>query len=170
MNIPARRTSAFFAAITSSCAFVVLGVFACSTSSEPVRETDGGPLEDASSALDGSTSLDSSGDASSTSLFGQPCTVGADAACGEGLFCLQGPSGGKVGFCTRKCPKTSSQECSDAPAGTAAYCVVTDVDKDGNKGCAFVCAQGASAFACPGKLRCQTTEEPPGSGQRLCLP
>lgn len=110
------------------------------------------------------------GDGSKRSDFGQPCTVGDDATCIDGLFCLVGPSGGAVGFCTKTCPKASGAACPGAPAGMAAYCVVTDVNSQGDKGCAFVCRQGSQTYSCPGELQCQTTQEPAGSGQYLCLP
>ncbi len=111
-----------------------------------------------------------SSDAAGRAGFGDPCTVGDDATCDEGLLCLQGPSGGKIGFCTKTCPKTSSAPCSGAPEGTFAACVVTDVDQSGDKGCAFACAVASKTFSCPGSLKCSTTEDPPGSGQKLCLP
>jgi hypothetical protein len=75
-----------------------------------------------------------------------------------------------VGFCTKTCPKTSSTACADAPEGTAAFCVVTDANTAGDKGCAFVCKQGGTSYTCPGDLKCQSSDEPAGSGQFLCLP
>jgi hypothetical protein len=102
--------------------------------------------------------------------FGQPCQVDQPTSCQSGLFCLQGPNGGNDGFCSKTCPPNSGGACPGAPAGTAAYCVVTDVDLQGDKGCAFVCKEGATTYTCPGTLQCQTTEDPPGSGQYLCLP
>jgi hypothetical protein len=102
--------------------------------------------------------------------YGQPCTVGDDTTCSAGLLCLQGPAGGSVGFCTHTCPATSRAVCAGTPPGTAAYCVVTDVDPQGDKGCAFVCREGTHVYPCPGALQRQTTDEPPGSGQYLCLP
>jgi hypothetical protein len=86
------------------------------------------------------------------------------------LFCLVGPSGGKTGFCTKTCPKGSSAICPGAPEGSTAYCVVTDVNAARDKGCAFLCEVGGQTYACPHQLKCATTQEPPGSGQRLCLP
>ena len=112
---------------------------------------------------------DAAVDAGARAAWGASCTVGDDT-CAAGLFCLQGPSGGTVGFCTKTCPKTSSSACSGAAMGTAAFCLVTDVNPQGDKGCAFVCAVGPRSYACPGALKCQTAEDPPGSGQRLCLP
>jgi hypothetical protein len=102
--------------------------------------------------------------------YGEPCTVTDRAPCAKGLFCLGGPAGGKIGFCTATCSKASSAACPDTPTGTSAYCVVTDVNTAGDKGCAFVCREHGTDFPCPGELQCQTTEEPPDSGQRLCLP
>jgi hypothetical protein len=120
-------------------------------------------------AADAATA-DAGSDAAAPGGFGQPCAVGQPGECAEGLFCLQGPSGGRTGFCSRTCPRTSSAACAGAPPGTAAYCLVTNVNAAGDKGCAFVCLVGGMTRACPGELRCAAAEEPPGSGQRLCLP
>lgn len=97
--------------------------------------------------------------------FGEPCDP--DHSCDEGLFCLPGPSGGA--FCSKTCQR-GRKACDGAPLGTAAYCLVTDVDGAHNKGCAFVCAVGGVSYDCPGQLACAADEDPPGSGQRLCLP
>lgn len=160
-----RRRGALFGFLTACVAV------ACSSSSGPAggnaNPLDDAAAEDAADSADGGDDL---ADASKRSEFGQPCPVGSDAACVEGLFCLEGPSGGAVGFCTKTCPKTSAAACPGAPAGTAAYCVVTDVNAQGDKGCAFVCRKGSKTYLCPGELKCQTTQEPAGSGQYLCLP
>lgn len=100
--------------------------------------------------------------------FGAPCNPGG-GECHPGLFCLEGPSGGR-GFCSMTCPATSSGVCEGTPPGTLAYCVVTNVNARGDKGCAFLCELAGTAYECPGTQLCQTNEEPPGSGQRLCLP
>lgn len=121
------------------------------------------PVED-------SATEDAGTDAGLAGSFGQPCTVGRAGDCAEGLFCLQGPSGGRTGFCTRTCPRTSSGPCSGAPSGTAAFCLVTNVNAAGDKACAFVCLVGGMTRSCPGELQCAASEDPPGSGQRLCLP
>ncbi len=60
--------------------------------------------------------------------------------------------------------------CPDTPEGSAAYCLVTDVNLAGDKACAFLCTVGGKSYVCPGELRCATDDDPPGSGQRLCLP
>lgn len=98
--------------------------------------------------------------------FGEPCAM--EDRCADGLLCLAGPNGGN--FCTKTCPAGSSGACPDTPAGTKAYCVVTDATPQGDKGCAFLCAGGGRTYPCPGQLRCEDAEDPPGSGQRLCLP
>jgi hypothetical protein len=109
-------------------------------------------------------------DAAAPGSFGQPCVVGRSGGCADGLICLQGPAGGRTGFCSRTCPRTSSGACAGAPPGTAAFCLVTNVNAAGDKGCAFVCLVRGMTHACPGELRCAADEDPPGSGQRLCLP
>lgn len=144
-------------------------VAACSSSNTPSTPPGEKDASIDAGAEDAASDAPPEGDGPVT-MFGQPCTVGADAACGEGLFCLRGPSGGTTGFCTKTCPKTSSSACTDVPEGTAAYCLVTDVNAKREKGCAFVCHVGGKTYPCPGELECQDTEEPAGSGQRLCLP
>src|SRR5581483_3316647 len=155
------------------------GTSGSATDASP-RATSDGALGDATGAdavmdagmADTPTGTDAGDvtDGAVSGSYGQPCTVGDDTTCNAGLFCLQGPSGGSVGFCTHTCPPTSSSRCMGTPPNTAAYCVVTDVDAQGDKGCAFVCRVGTRTYTCPGALQCQTTDEPPGSGQYLCLP
>jgi hypothetical protein len=144
------------------------GASASSLAADAAAADDAGDdaADDASTTPDDGTDAADGGPAA----FGEPCTAGNDATCVAGLICLAGPSGGDVGFCTKTCPKTSAAACPGAPTGTAAFCVVTDANSSGDKGCAFVCRQGGKMFTCPGKLECQTTQEPAGSGQYLCLP
>jgi hypothetical protein len=96
--------------------------------------------------------------------------VDSDGGCDNGLFCLQGPNGGSVGFCTETCLGTSSAACPGTPQGMAAFCVVTGVDPAGDKACAFACAESGATYSCPANLTCETSDDPPGSGQMLCLP
>src|SRR5262249_43072014 len=98
--------------------------------------------------------------------FGQPC--GDGDVCGAGLLCLPGPAGGS--FCSKTCPPTSSGAGPAAPAGTVPYSLGTYLDTMGNKGCAFLCQGAGKTYACPGQLTCETADDPPGSGQRLCVP
>jgi hypothetical protein len=156
------------ASLTSlACA---LGACSSSTTGPPAVAPDAAAAEDA--AEDAPAAADDGGDAADggPAAFGEPCTVGDDTTCIAGLFCLAGPLGGDVGFCTKTCAKTSAAACAGTPSGTAAFCVVTGVNSGGDKGCAFVCRQGSATYRCPGKLECQTTQEPAGSGQYLCLP
>lgn len=130
---------------------------------------------DSSPAVDASSDAAAEADAAPESGsgkpgFGDPCPLDQSIACDDGLFCLAGPNGGTLGFCSKTCPPTSSGACDGPPAGTAAYCVVTDANSKGDKGCAFVCTAGSSTFPCPGALKCSSAEDPPGSGQKLCLP
>ena len=161
---------------------ILLG--ACSSSSSPGAAAPGDAnaidaSDDAAQSMDasGTDALDASpgseaeaGDGSTKAAWGDPCTVGHDTTCASGLFCLQGPAGGTVGFCTQTCPSASSGVCTGTPPGTTAYCVVTTVDAQGDKGCAFLCRAGAQTYTCPGELKCQTTDDPAGSGDYLCLP
>jgi hypothetical protein len=153
-----------------------LTLTACSSSSPTTTAVDAAveastPASDATAGnAFAEAATDAASDASTRAAYGSPCTVGDDTTCQDGLLCLQGPSGGTVGFCTKTCPSTSSASCPGTPPGTAAYCVVTNVDTQGDKGCAFVCKEGPSTYPCPGALKCETSEDPPGSGQYLCLP
>ena len=150
-------------------ALLLLG---CSSSSSGAADagpavappSDAAPADDASGA-DAADAADAGRPG-----YGDPCDVANASACADGFLCLQGPSGGNIGFCTKTCPSTSSTACPGTPSGTAAYCVVTDVDSQGDKGCAFVCRVASQTYTCPGALKCQTTDDPPGSGQYLCLP
>jgi hypothetical protein len=129
-----------------------------------------GPSNDAIAPDASADGPEGPADGAAPGNWGEPCTVGNDATCMSGLFCLQGPAGGTVGFCTKTCPATSSAVCPGTPAGMAAYCVVTTVDAQGDKGCAFVCLEPGHTWTCPGALKCETSDDPPGSGQRLCIP
>lgn len=164
---------------------VVAALAACTSSTSPPVDASTADTVEVSvddvvgapdSSVDASDSsvedvVDASDDvAPAPGSFGQPCAVGRAGECLDGLFCLQGPSGGRNGFCTHTCPRTSSARCADAPPGTAAYCLVTDVNAAGDKGCAFVCTLPGMTFTCPGTLRCVHVQDPPGSGQELCLP
>jgi hypothetical protein len=162
--------------------FALCGFFGCTTSTTITTSTDASGIDAPQSeaaalgddgapeaGADAGSEVSSDFDAGKGS-WGQPCTVGNDTTCTSGLFCLQGPAGGTVGFCTKTCPSTSSAACPNTPTGTAAYCVVTDADSNGDKGCAFACREGATNYTCPGQLKCETTADPPGSGQYLCLP
>jgi hypothetical protein len=152
----------------------------CSSNTSPQEAGDGGtsdgqPAVDVATGMDGAPDAppplsDAARDGAGQNAWGDPCTVGNDTTCGTGLFCLQGPNGGSVGFCTETCPSTSSGPCSGTPAGMAAFCVVTDVDTQGDKGCAFACRIGSQTWTCPGALTCETMDDPPDSGQRLCVP
>ncbi len=121
-----------------------------------------------SSATDAALSVDAAAPAelSSPAAFGGLCD--ASDNCPDGLRCLAGPKGGS--FCTKTCPATQSGACSGTPTGTAAYCVVTDATPNGDKGCAFLCGAAGKSYACPGLLKCEATDDPPGTGQRSCLP
>ncbi len=102
------------------------------------------------------------------SAFGDPCTMDGAKGCGAGLLCLS-PSGNQ-GFCSKSCDQ-GGQACEGAPAGTAAFCIVEEAGTpNGKKGCAFVCQEPGKTFTCPGQLKCQSYEDPAGSGQKLCLP
>jgi hypothetical protein len=164
-----------------AAAIVFTGLSACSSKSGGTR---GSPSDTGSEARNAAASADASAngrdadasasdggaDALQAAAYGNPGTVGDDASCAQGLFCLQGPNGGSIGFCTATCPNTSSTRCPGTPPGTAAYCVVTDVDSKGDKGCDFACREGSTSYPCPGVLKRETSEDPPGSGQYLCLP
>ena len=99
--------------------------------------------------------------------YGEICTADGVTPCAAGLICLWAPTNNY--FCTRTCT-VQGQPCLGAPSGTKAFCLVTDATPDGKGGCAFVCAEPGHVYQCPPALTCQATDDPPGSGQRTCLP
>jgi len=133
------------------------------SSSTDASDLDSAVVEDAPLDVDAS-----SVDAGSGHGFGEPCTLDGVSPCDDGLLCIS--PAGNDGFCSKNC-EVSGRICPSAPEGTTAYCIVGEEGTpNGMKACAFLCAGGGGEFACPGTLTCASTEEPPGSGQRLCLP
>jgi hypothetical protein len=153
-----------------------LALLGCSSDSgardaSPLREASSDASKIVDKTVDRPT-LDLARDSSAVIAgYGEPCTLDGVKKCATAsLFCLAGPSGGNTGFCTQTCPAGQSKQCSGTPSGTAAFCIVTDVNVAKDKGCAFVCEEPGATFTCPGELQCSPTEEPAGSGQHLCLP
>ncbi len=100
--------------------------------------------------------------------FGDPCTIGGVTPCPGDLICLS-PIGND-GFCSANCP-VQGRRCQGTPPGTYAACVIGEAGTpNGMKACAFLCELSGMTFTCPGTLTCEALEDPPGSGQHLCLP
>lgn len=147
-----------------------LPLAACFPSAEA---NDAGSSPDAgASAVDQDAGVpDAGADAGLVALdagFGAPCTMDGVVPCNDGLLCLA--PAGNVGFCSQNC-STLGRPCAGAPPGTYAYCAVGPAGTpNGKPGCAFLCTGGGHTFTCPGETTCATDDDPPGSGQRLCMP
>jgi hypothetical protein len=102
--------------------------------------------------------------------FGDACNPAA-STCKNGLVCA--PASATTGFCSKTCTNQGGL-CQGAASGQQAACVygVQDQNKNVTIYCAFLCsAQGGSpTFDCPSALQCATQDNPPGSGQKMCMP
>lgn len=101
--------------------------------------------------------------------FGDICSKPAD--CIPNLLCIT------VGNRTRgHCSKTCTTAiCPGAPAGSMALCILTSSTDKNTNYCAFVCQYKDSGgtirkATCPSYQSCSVSEDPPGSGQRVCVP
>jgi hypothetical protein len=84
------------------------------------------------------------------------------------MVCAVTKQGATEGFCTKSCP-TLQDQCAGAPAGTMSFCGLTD-SASGTNYCVFICAASSQTFPCPTQLKCDTADNPPGSGQKACVP
>ena len=102
-------------------------------------------------------------------VFGSLCTSGQN--CYPDLQCVT--IGDRTrGHCSKTC---TSGICSGAPQGSMALCLLTSSTDKSIKYCAFVCQYKDSSGTlrktkCPSYQTCSSTENPPGSGQRICMP
>src|SRR5690349_12149834 len=67
---------------------LALLLFACQSSTGPGTDPSPEGGADAAAQEDSAPSGDAASDAASASAFGEPCTVGDDKTCSDGLFCL----------------------------------------------------------------------------------
>jgi hypothetical protein len=134
---------------------------------------DGAPIPDRGTVVDHGTVVDQYlqpeqflwpdlpvADGASAGLFGALCT----SSCGLTLTCIKPGTGS--GFCTKTCSQPG-QPCSGAPAGTGAFCVM---QVGSTYYCGFLCKTSTQSWNCPTQLKCDTTDNPPGSGNYYCLP
>ena len=102
-------------------------------------------------------------------VFGSSCSAGA--TCSSGFTCIIIGSASSKGYCTKTCTATS-KPCTGGPSGTQPYCILKG--GDGKYYCVFLCKWGTGSAAvtapCPKDLTCGTSENPPKSGQYICLP
>lgn len=159
-----------------ACVAIILCAHVVACGNDRSVSRDAGALDDAvldaaieDASADASTVVEDLGvDAAASRGFGDPCTLDGVIPCDDGLLCIS--PAGNDGFCSKNCTRAGAQ-CPGAPEGTTAYCIVGEEGTpNGQKGCAFLCRGGGSDFECPGTLACASFDEPPGSGQRLCLP
>lgn len=102
--------------------------------------------------------------------FGSICS--ATAYCSASYSCVVIGAGASKGFCTKTCP-TMTQQCTGGPSGTQPYCILKN-SSTSKYYCVFLCKWGTgsstSTAACPKDLTCDTSQNPPGSGQYVCIP
>jgi hypothetical protein len=77
------------------------------------------------------------------------------------------------GFCTKECTN-KLQQCPGTVAGTYAACILPEPAPGTKSFCGFICQAKDStgkltSFPCPSELKCGD-ENPPGSGQKVCMP
>ncbi len=104
-----------------------------------------------------------------TGTFGSSCS--AKKTCSGSFLCVILGSASTKGYCTKTCA-TMSKACSGGSSGTKPYCILKD--QKGKYYCVFLCKWGKGSSAvkapCPKDLTCASTENPPGSGQYVCMP
>ena len=98
--------------------------------------------------------------------FGAKCNT--SMPCSTAFQCTTVGATATDGFCTKKC-YTSGSTCTGMPTGTMAYCLLSNPAKT-EYYCAFLCKLSIQTWACPATLKCDPVENPPGSGQFVCLP
>ena len=98
--------------------------------------------------------------------FGTKCNT--SAPCTAAFQCTTVGATATDGFCTKKC-YTSGSQCTGMLGGTMAYCLLSNSAKT-EYYCAFLCKLGTQSWPCPSGLKCDPAENPPGSGQFVCLP
>ncbi len=98
--------------------------------------------------------------------FGTKCN--AKAPCSSAFQCTTVGATATDGFCTKKCYNSGSK-CTGMLGGTMAYCLLSNSAKT-EYYCAFLCKIGTQTWPCPSGLKCDPVENPPGSGQFVCLP
>lgn len=103
--------------------------------------------------------------------IGKLCSATAPCAAGESCAFVNLPGSSTTnGFCTKHCPALATA-CTGGPAGSIYYCALTGKSPTGQTtyACAFFCQLSGKNAPCPPTLACSPTEQPPGSGQRLCM-
>lgn len=101
--------------------------------------------------------------------FGSGCT--AAAGCSASLVCVLFGTGATKGYCTKTC-SAMRKPCSGGASGEAPYCLFKD--SSGKYYCVFICKWGTGSSvqtaSCPKDLTCSTSQNPPKSGQYICMP
>ena len=98
--------------------------------------------------------------------FGAKCN--SKLPCSTAFMCVTVGATATDGFCTKKCYNSGSQ-CTGMSTGTMAYCLLSNSAKT-EYYCAFLCKLATQTWSCPPTLKCDPLENPPGSGQYVCLP
>jgi hypothetical protein len=111
-------------------------------------------------------------DGPATGGWGDKC----DKTCPGGSFtCVPVMTGTTAGFCTKECPLADEgKQCAGAAGGQFAGCIIPADAAKSKLYCGFICQTKDNTgkvvtFACPSQLTCGD-ENPPGSGQKVCVP
>lgn len=101
--------------------------------------------------------------------FGSSCAAGS--ICSASFSCVFLGAGATKGYCTKTCA-SMQKPCTGGPSGTQPYCILKD--QNNKYYCVFLCKWGTGSAAvtapCPKDLTCSTSENPPKSGQYVCMP
>ena len=168
----------------SLVAIGALSLVACGDDTKPAtkKDTGGIKLPDGSGPSPdiGTTPNPDKGTVTPGKEAGTTPSAGFGAVCSQTtpcadttMMCALVQQGATTGFCTKECTN-QGQECPGAPTGTHAFCILSDQAKT-KYYCAFLCAAKdqsgqVASWPCPTGLKCDTAENPPGSGQKACVP
>jgi hypothetical protein len=101
------------------------------------------------------------------SLAGWGDVCNTTTACTNKSMVCAGTSS-TAGFCTMTCTN-SPGECPGYASGQIAMCLLSDGKTPPTVACGFLCLLQGKSYTCPGQLKCDTVENPPGSGQKFCV-
>ncbi len=164
---------------TIAFVLLALGLVACGDDTKPTTKKEagvklpdgGGTLPDTGTKPNPDTGTITPGKEAGTPSAGFGAICSQTTPCADASMICAMLQGATSGFCTKECTN-SGQECPGAPTGTKAFCIAQIQTKTY---CAFLCgAKDQSGnpvtWPCPTGLKCDTAENPPGSGQKACIP
>ncbi|MFZ5786498.1 MAG: hypothetical protein ACOY3Y_08645 [Acidobacteriota bacterium] len=162
-----------------------LALVACGDDTKPVTKKDTGGIKLPDSGTNptpdtGTNPTPDTGTVTPGKEAGTTPTAGFGASCSQtkpcadtSMMCAVVQQGATTGFCTKECTNQGG-ECTGAPTGTHAFCILSDQTKT-KFYCAFLCSAKdqsgqVATWPCPTDLKCDTVENPAGSGQKACIP